>query len=98
MRVSLAAVGRWIRSLGQLQSAVAFGEGAPLPPRTIPHDPEIFKASALLAQKTGDNNLPERVKAISTIRHAAGLSETPVREEGSPLSLDADLAKWLPQD
>ncbi|OSX61155.1 hypothetical protein POSPLADRAFT_1146724 [Postia placenta MAD-698-R-SB12] len=98
VRVSLAAVGRWIRSLGRLQPAVAFGEGAPLPPRTIPQDLEIFRASASLAQKTGDKNLPERVKAISAIRHAAVLSETPVREEGSPLSLDADLAKWLPQE
>ena len=40
MRVSLAAVGQWIRSLGRVDAGVVFGEGRPLPPRSM-EDPEV---------------------------------------------------------
>ncbi|KAJ6584679.1 CoA-transferase family III domain-containing protein [Mycena capillaripes] len=91
VRVSLAAVGRWIRSLGQLTPQEAFGPAArPFPPRVLPLHPEIAGLS-----------LPWRsngVRKMTAVRHAAVLSRTPVREGESsqaPMSLDAYAAEWL---
>ena len=112
VRVSLAAAGQWIRSLGRLNPATAFGQGRPMPPRTMPQAPEIAALTVPLIQLEGDEqtsatqseSLEPKPKPTTThrtmtaIRHAAILSETPVREEGSALRLDVHLPRWLPRD
>ncbi|KAK7689860.1 hypothetical protein QCA50_006499 [Cerrena zonata] len=98
VRVSLASVGQWVRSLGQLEPATAFGAGSPLPPVTLPPHPEI---SRILAQyeQTGERMgaMGEAKKVISAVRHAAVLERTPVREGGAPVVLNADNPTWLPR-
>ena len=102
--MSLAAVGNWIRSLGQLDST-AFGEGKPLPPRTYPLDSEISALSVTLLKSKGDRLQDEgrgeptkkRLK-MTAIKHSAVLSETPVREDEAPMRLNAHSATWLPRD
>lgn len=103
MRVSLAAVGQWIRSLGRISAQEAFREGKPLPKR---EDQEITKLrlewNERMGQDKGDNWERRRMAAL---RHAAVLSRTPVREGilqtdeslegeesdwGAPIILDAD--------
>ena len=112
VRVSLAAVGQWICSLGRLDPATAFGQGRPMPPRTMPQAPEIAALTVPLIQLTADEDtsatqseslepkskLTPTRRTMAAIRHAAILSETPVREEGSALRLDAHLPRWLPRD
>jgi len=103
VRVSLAAVGQWIRSLGRISAQEAFREGKPLPKR---EDQEITKLrlewNERMGQDKGDNWERRRMAAL---RHAAVLSRTPVREGilqtdesleseesdwGAPMRLDAD--------
>lgn len=95
--MSLAAVGQWIRSLGQLDPDIAFGEGRPLPGRTFPQAPEVAELAAHMKQAQGDKPYEGPLSDMTAIRHAAILSKTPVREEGSALSLDAHLPRWLPR-
>ncbi|KAJ7081361.1 CoA-transferase family III domain-containing protein [Mycena belliarum] len=91
VRVSLAAVGQWIRSLGQLSPEEAFGSTAkPFPPRVFPLDPEIEELSLQWRSPWG--------RTMTAIRHAASLSRTPVREGDSsqaPIVLDAHSPEWL---
>ncbi|KAF8158508.1 CoA-transferase family III domain-containing protein [Crassisporium funariophilum] len=94
VRVSLAAVGQWIRSLGRMTPEQAFGGSKPLPPRSVPQDPEI---SALCVDWQQSGGGKGRMRAL---RHAAILSETPVREgvDGgaqAPMRLDSDEARWI---
>ncbi|KAG2131810.1 CoA-transferase family III domain-containing protein [Suillus clintonianus] len=52
VRVYLAAVAQWLRSLGQLPLNVAFGDGKPLTKRTILRDPEVAVLSVTLREAT----------------------------------------------
>lgn len=99
VRVSLAAVGNWIRSLGRLEARIGFGQGKPLPPRSIPQDEEIAAVAVQLNQSLGDEGAQvvstnER-KRISAVGHSAKLSKTPVREGEAPIRLNANLPQWL---
>ncbi|OBZ71633.1 Formyl-CoA:oxalate CoA-transferase [Grifola frondosa] len=96
VRVSLAAVGQWIRSLGRVDPVMAFSEGRPMPPRVLPQDPEIARL-AVSVNQSGDamTSEPKRMTAIS---HAAIMSATPVRESEAPMRLDAHSASWLPRE
>ncbi|KAI0917561.1 hypothetical protein AcW1_007269 [Taiwanofungus camphoratus] len=96
VRVSLAAVGQWIRTLGRLDPALAFGEG-PSMPAAGPLDPEIAVLAIPFDQSTDDRASAKQRKTMTAIRHAAVLSKTPVREEDAPMSLDAHAASWLPR-
>ncbi|KAJ7134320.1 CoA-transferase family III [Mycena epipterygia] len=91
VRVSLAAVGQWIRSLGQLVPDEAFGSAAkPFPAIVFPLDPEIANLSVPWRSEGG--------RTMTALRHAAVLSHTPVKEGDSiqaPMSLDAHSAEWL---
>lgn len=93
VRVSLAAVGRWIRSLGQLDPAVAFRDGPPLPPRDM-HDPRY---TTKVLQTQGVDGAGDR-KVMTAVAHAAKLSATPVKEGEAPMRLDAHLPEWLPRE
>jgi len=100
VRVSLAAVGQWLRSLGRLSPQVAFGEGKPMPPRILPQDPEIAALAVTLQQSEGNkegstDGIPR--KHMSAIRHAAVLDKTPVRQAEAPMALSAHSASWLPR-
>lgn len=88
-------MGQWIRSFGQLDPTVAFGEGMPHPPRTLPQAPEIAALTVELRQSTGDKDRKEPLKRMTAIRHAAELSETPVKKVEAPLVLDDHLPRWL---
>ncbi|KAJ6620727.1 CoA-transferase family III domain-containing protein [Mycena sp. CBHHK59/15] len=92
VRVSLAAVGQWIRSLGQLPAEEAFGpEARSLPPRGLPLDPEITGLSIPWRSEHGE-------RTMTALRHAAVLSRTPVREgyaTQAPIVLNAHSAEWL---
>lgn len=90
VRVSLAAVGNWVRSLGQLDPRTAFGQGEPLPPRTLPQDPEIAKL-AVRFRKSKHSGGGE----MTAIKHAALLSKTPVNETDAPVVLNAHEPIWL---
>ena len=93
--MSLAAVGQWIRSLGRLSPQIAFGEGKPLPAR---QDPEIQPLAVTLQQAKGDkeiSNNEQSPRHMTTIKHAAVLDKTPVREVEAPMGLNVNSASWL---
>jgi hypothetical protein len=88
VRVSLAAVGKWLRSLGRVSPAKAFGKESILPLRT---DHEVAQLSVTWPTASGQTT-------VTTLRHPAILSETPVREGESgvaPMVLTAHEARWL---
>ncbi|KAI0330818.1 CoA-transferase family III, partial [Cubamyces sp. BRFM 1775] len=95
VRVSLAAVGRWIRSLGQLDPVVAFENGRPLPPRSM-DDPEVSQYAVNFRQVQGLGEYSES-KTMTALAHAAMLSATPVKEGEAPMRLDAHAPEWLPR-
>ncbi|KAK0491559.1 CoA-transferase family III domain-containing protein [Armillaria novae-zelandiae] len=74
VRVSLAAVGQWIRSLGRV----------PVPVEQIDEHVE-----QLLVDWEGE-------RKMRAIRHAAIMSETPVKVGNAPARLDMHLPEWLP--
>ncbi|KAI0351418.1 CoA-transferase family III [Trametes cingulata] len=96
VRVSLAAVGRWIRSLGQLDPNHAFRDGKPLPPPRAMNTPEVLRYSTKVTQAKGSKGDHAERKAMTALTHAAKLSVTPVKEGDAPMRLDADLPAWLP--
>ncbi|KAI0629828.1 CoA-transferase family III [Trametes polyzona] len=95
VRVSLAAVGRWLRSLGQLDPITAFRDGAPLPPRDV-NVPEVARYVTKVVQAQGADGKTD-VKVMTAVAHAAKLSATPVREGEAPMRLDAHLPEWFPR-
>ncbi|KAG2065767.1 CoA-transferase family III [Suillus decipiens] len=98
VRVSLATVAQWLRSLGQLPPDTAFRDGRPLPKRMTPPDTEIAALSVTLHQATGDKRDVEgRLRTMSAIRHAAQLSVTPVKDVEAPMCLDRHQPVWLPR-
>ena len=95
MRVSLAAVGNWIRSLGRLEPRVAFAEGIPMPLRSFPRPPEIMELLAAAKETpNGDGRVQATGRTINIIRHPAQLSLTPVEEGYAPLKLNAHRPVW----
>ena len=86
--------------MGQLDPVVAFGTGKPLPPRVLPQDPEIAALAVHLKQSKGDkeHEKTQTLKTMTAIKHAAVLSETPVREEEAPIELNVHLPVWLPRE
>ena len=95
VRVSLAAVGQWIRSLGQLEPAIAFGQGLPLPPATAPPCPEISNLFSEYRQTGEFLAGADHRKILSAIKHAAVLEKTPVTEGKAPIVLNANSPTWL---
>ncbi|KAH9892014.1 CoA-transferase family III [Cubamyces lactineus] len=95
VRVSLAAVGRWIRSLGQLDPVVAFERGQPLPLRSM-DDPEVSQYAIKVKQAQGSNE-HSGLKSMTALAHAVKLSVTPVKEGEAPMRLNADAPEWLPR-
>ncbi|THU99129.1 CoA-transferase family III [Dendrothele bispora CBS 962.96] len=100
VQVSLAAVGQWIRSLGRVSPEEAFGKAKPLPSPMFPQDEEIQRLSAPWTQSQVDNS--RSCKRMTALKHAAVLSETPVREgrvergePGAPMVLNSSQAAWL---
>ncbi|KIM42975.1 hypothetical protein M413DRAFT_443793 [Hebeloma cylindrosporum] len=122
VRVSLAGVGRWIRSLGRLDPEQAFGpQTQPFPKRGWPLNEEIEKLSVVWSERWGKDRpnpdreggngyigiRPKERKKMMTLRHAAILGVTPVREGvlgmdegdwGAPMRLDADDPVWVRDD
>ena len=94
MRVSLAAVGQWIRSLGRVDAGVAFGEGRPLPPRSM-EDPEVASLADEVKEAETHHTVGREPRTMKAVRHAAVLSETPVKEGDAPMRLDAHSPEWL---
>ena len=103
VRVSLAAVAQWMRSLGLLDAQTAFGLGPEYPPRTCPQSPELESISIKLteAQRATkqclQDTLCNRSRRVTAIKHAAELSVTPVREGEAPLELNTHSPNWLSQ-
>lgn len=100
MRVSLAAVAQWMRSLGLLDAQTAFGKGPEYPQRTVPQAPELQSLSMdLMGVHSGTDGQSDDAKRsrITAIKHAARLSVTPVKESEAPLELDTHKPNWLPR-
>ena len=96
MRVSLAGVAKWIRSLGQIDLQDVDKLSLSLPRDVF--DEEIKKFSVELTPVLSDKavNLDEeRPSRIKAIRHAAHFSLTPVKEKDAPLTLDVHKASWI---
>lgn len=93
--MSLAAVGQWIRSLGQLDPVTAFRDGPPLPARDM-NDPEVSRYATKVLQAKSASESMDR-KTMTAIAHAAQLSATPVKEGEAPMRLDTHRAEWLPR-
>jgi hypothetical protein len=115
-------VGRWIRSLGRLDPEQAFGhQTRPFPKRAWPLSEETAKLSVVWSERLGkdqpnrgredgDNYIgtsPKERKKMTTLKHAAVLGVTPVREGvleteegdwGAPMRLDADDPVWIRDD
>lgn len=97
VRVSLAAVAQWVRSLGQLSPKIAFGDGKPLPKRKTPQDPEVASFSVTLREATGDKRDAEGpLRTMTAIRPAVQLSDTHVKDMEAPMGLDRHDPVWLP--
>ncbi len=83
VRVSLAAVGQWLRSLGRNELT-----GKPLPSK---NDPEVLAVLEDWEQADGFQNTGRRMKAI---KHSAVLSKTPVKVGKAPVELNMNAAEW----
>ncbi|KAF7983698.1 hypothetical protein HWV62_19623 [Athelia sp. TMB] len=99
VRVSLAAVGQWLRALGRL-GPDAFCVGRPMPRAGVPLDPEIAAVAVTLkeARGDGDNDVVNGRKTMTAVGHAAVLEKTPAREGEVPLALDTHGPVWLPRE
>ncbi|KAF8650343.1 hypothetical protein AX16_005284 [Volvariella volvacea WC 439] len=107
VQVSLLGVGNWIRSLGRLDPEMAFGHGQPFPPIQIPPHPEVMGLSVPWTRghgstlKSASTSGEGEAEVMTSLKHAAILSGTPVREgpdSWAPLVLNAHQAEWLPRD
>ncbi|KAE9402336.1 CoA-transferase family III [Gymnopus androsaceus JB14] len=94
VRVSLAAVGQWLRSLGRISPEIAFGGGNPMPPIVFPPTDEVRSLSTEWAQ----SNHHVKGKRMTALKHAAILSETPAKdgeEADAPIFLNSSTATWI---
>lgn len=94
VRVSLAGVGQWLRSLGRLDPVQGFGEGQSLPQRTLPLDKEIADLSV-----TWKETSQGKGREMTALKHPAIFSVTPVRDGSdggeAPMVLNAHEPVWL---
>ncbi|KAF9453123.1 CoA-transferase family III [Macrolepiota fuliginosa MF-IS2] len=92
VRVSLAGVGQWLRSLGRIPPEAAFIQGRSLPPKMASHGlhPEI-QSLASNWKVSSASGYSEMV----ALKHPAVLSVTPCVEKEAPVVLNAHEAKWL---
>ncbi|GLB45536.1 putative coA-transferase family III [Lyophyllum shimeji] len=93
VRVSLAAVGQWLRSLGRVSPRA----GQPFPPRVFPPHSEIVSLSIPWRQSKEGGGRRE----MTAVKHAAVLERTPAREGPSgeaPMGLDVHTPTWLPRN
>ena len=95
VRVSLAAVGQWIRSLRRLDPVTAFRDGLLLPPRSM-EDPEVARYTSQVSEVKTPQGAERR--SMRAVKHSAVLSATPAREEEAPMRLDAHLPEWLARE
>ncbi|CAE6535428.1 unnamed protein product [Rhizoctonia solani] len=86
VQVSLLGVAYWARSLGRIASV---SQGDEIPPRNIPQAPEIEN---LLI------DVPAEHTQLRALRHAAGMSETPVRVGVAPCTLNSSQPRWVPRE
>ncbi|KAJ3996636.1 CoA-transferase family III domain-containing protein [Lentinula boryana] len=95
VRVSLAAVAQWLRSLGRVPPEVGFGQAAkPMPSVSFPPDVEVRKLSSEWAQSFHSSNGTR----MTALKHAAILSKTPVKdgnETTAPIILDCSSPEWI---
>ncbi|EIW81119.1 CoA-transferase family III [Coniophora puteana RWD-64-598 SS2] len=98
VRVSLAAIGQWIRSLGRLDPAEAFSPQAKgFPKQTAPVDPEVAGFSTSLTESPGDDGKARnQLRTMTAIEPAAVLSRTPARQTEAPMGLNRHNPAWLP--
>ncbi|KAL0960917.1 hypothetical protein HGRIS_005926 [Hohenbuehelia grisea] len=105
VRVSLAAVGQWVRSLGRVDSVEAFGRAKPLP-STIDDEVRSLLVEWPVLQSHGDStdhgDDDERGndRFMLAFRHAGILERTPVKEGNrgtAPLVLNAHAPEWIGQ-
>ncbi|KAF8904080.1 CoA-transferase family III [Gymnopilus junonius] len=98
IRVSLAAVGQWIRSLGRHSPLEAFGpESKPFPKRrSFPLDPEVEALSVEWEERKGGSAKGEKRKRrrMMALRQAGVLSLTPLREGVLSACEDGEDADW----
>ncbi|KAI0785118.1 CoA-transferase family III domain-containing protein [Abortiporus biennis] len=95
VRVSLAAVGQWIRHLGQMDPTVAFRAGKPLPQN--PESDEIKEFSLTIPRSSdfGEESLMTKCPStLTAVRHAATFSKTSRLEGISPTSLHTSAPGW----
>jgi len=101
VRVSLSATLLWIRRLGDVHPLTAFGEGPPLPPRSVPLDPEVAAVSTMIERDWGDvgrGGGGTEGETMTVIRHAASFTGgLRIREGKAPMRLDAHRPEWLPR-
>lgn len=94
VRVSLASIGQWLRSLGRLDPVQGFGEGQSLPQRTLPLDKEIADLSV-----TWNETSQGKGRKMTALKHPAILSVTPVRDGSNggeaPMVLNSHEPVWL---
>ncbi|KDR82409.1 hypothetical protein GALMADRAFT_237704 [Galerina marginata CBS 339.88] len=102
VRVSLAGVGQWVRSLGRIDPLKAFGPAAQaFPKRTWPLQGELAALSTTWVERQGKDGGQGR--RMTALRQPAVLGVTPVREGampagsdwGAPMRLDADDPVWV---
>ncbi|KAJ3880119.1 CoA-transferase family III [Lentinula edodes] len=95
VRVSLAAVAQWLRSLGRVSPEVGFGETAKtMPAVTCPPDDEVRSLSSEWPQSGRSPN----EKKMTALRHAAILSETPAMngdKATAPIVLNSSPPQWM---
>jgi hypothetical protein len=91
VRVSLAGVAQYLRSLGRIPPEVAFGLGKPLPPTGVPLSSEVQRFSSEWKVSSASG----RVGPMVALRHPAVMSLTPCLEKEAPVVLNAHEAKWL---
>ncbi|KAF5376806.1 hypothetical protein D9757_008876 [Collybiopsis confluens] len=90
VRVSLAAVGQWLKSLGCIPPTTAYGIARPLPMVTYPPVQEVKDLSSEWVER----NDPTHGRKMTALTHAGILSETPAREREAPMGLNSDSAWW----
>jgi len=106
VRVSLACVGNWIRSLGRL-GPTGFTNARPLPKRIYPLDPEIAELSmeipirhakgALGAHDVGEELMSNDSPSVMTaLKHSAIFDKPSHILIEAPIRLHMDHPMWLP--
>ncbi|VDB91784.1 unnamed protein product [Peniophora sp. CBMAI 1063] len=99
VHVSLAETMLWIKNLGTLDPAQAFGEELALPTKaSLPPHPEIAglytTLEECLAGSAADTAQSGPRRTLTAIRHSAVMSRTPVRKGCAPMKPNAQCVGW----